>query len=114
MWVAIIGSRDYAWPENVVEAVEYLCVEHPGWKLVSGAARGPDKWAADAARERDVRVLELPADWSLGRGAGFLRNHEIIGRADVVIAFWDGKSPGTRHSIGLARAQRKQLLVVGV
>jgi YspA, cpYpsA-related SLOG family len=111
MWVAIIGSRDYPRPEDVETAVEYLQAHHPGWKLVSGGARGVDTWAATAARARGVETLEILPDWSLGRSAGMIRNREIVARADVVIAFWDGVSAGTRHSIGLAQQLGKQLLL---
>lgn len=115
MWVAIIGSRDYPWGENIKEAVAYLCEHHPGWKLVSGGARGVDSWAADAARKRGVEVLELLANWDVyGKSAGIIRNKDIVARADLVIAFWDGKSPGTKHAVGLARVMGKQVIVVGV
>jgi predicted Rossmann fold nucleotide-binding protein DprA/Smf involved in DNA uptake len=112
--VAIVGSRDYPWPENVEIAVQYLCETHPGWSLVSGGARGVDSWAALAAMARGVEVTEIIPDWNrFGRSAGMIRNREIIARADVVIAFWDGRSHGTKNSIDLARAMSRQLLVVG-
>ena len=47
----------------------------------------------------------MPADWQrYGRGAGPIRNKQIVESADLVIAFWDGKSNGTRSA--LAHAER--------
>ena len=33
-----------------------------------------------------------------GKRAGILRNRDIVDAADIVVAFWDGKSPGTKNS----------------
>ena len=112
--VAVVGSRDYPRPENVVQAVTWFCDHYPGWDLVSGGARGVDQLAAATARARQVRVIEIKPDWSQGRGAGMDRNRAIVAQADVVVAFWDGQSPGTANSIGHAQALGKQLLVVGI
>ena len=47
----------------------------------------------------------------LGRGAGFVRNRAIVEAANVVVAFWDGRSRGTAHTIGLAREAGRQVVV---
>ena len=48
------------------------------------------------------RIIFLP-DWDkYGKSAGFIRNKLIINEADMVVAFWDGKSKGTKNSIDLA------------
>ena len=41
----------------------------------------------------------LPEYSRYGRGAPLKRNPQIIEYADVVIAFWDGKSKGTKYVI---------------
>jgi hypothetical protein len=53
--------------------------------------------------EWNVRVF--PADWErYKRRAGIIRNLEMLDQEpDLVIAFWDGKSRGTAHTIGEAR-----------
>ena len=52
------------------------------------------------------------ADWErYGRGAGMIRNKQIIADADVVIAFWDGASKGTKNSVELARKAKKKLAI---
>jgi hypothetical protein len=72
----------------------------PDLEIVVGGAEGPDRigkaWAKDAAIPHKVF---LP-NWQVaGKKAGILRNVEMGSYADALIAFWDGKSRGTRHMI---------------
>lgn len=44
--------------------------------------------------------MEFPADWNAhGKAAGPIRNQQMAQEADVLIAFWDGKSRGTKDMI---------------
>jgi len=44
------------------------------------------------------------ADWSkYGKSAGYKRNKQMALYADVLIAFWDGNSKGTKLMIELAK-----------
>ena len=38
-----------------------------------------------------------------------MRNEDIVGNCEYLIAFWDGQSNGTKHSIGLAKKTNKLL-----
>lgn len=110
MKLGIVGSRDY---HNVENIRRYLLL-HLDEKdvVVSGAARGVDSFAEDVARSMGREVISIPADWDkLGKSAGYIRNKEIVFRSDKVVAFWDGKSRGTAHSIGLALQQGKLLAI---
>ena len=78
---------------------EYFEVE----EVVSGTARGADTAGEDWAERHDVPVVKFPADWDThGKGAGFIRNAAMANYADVLVAFWDGESRGTRHMIDTA------------
>lgn len=93
-YVAIVGSREYPEPERVKALVALL---HEEATVVSGGARGVDRAADTAALNRGLMVAEVS-----GRGgipALFARNTVIVRGSDVVVAFWDGKSNGTRDSI---------------
>lgn len=105
MKVAIVGSRDFGSLDMVVAYVHSLPADTI---VVTGGARGVDRCAENMARAREMTVQVFPADWTRhGKGAGFRRNAQIVGYADKVVAFWDGKSPGTKHTIGLARIAGK-------
>lgn len=94
MKVAVIGSRglqvnhleDYL-PEGVTE-------------IVSGGAKGIDTCAKDYALRHGLKLTEfLPEYKKYGRGAPLRRNVAIIEYADLVLAFWDGRSRGTKYVI---------------
>jgi len=100
MKVAIVGSRDYSRRVDVEAFVAGLPIDT---EVVSGGARGVDTWAQLAAVKRGLHVTIFKAEWELhGRAAGYIRNEYIINYADLIVAFWDGQSRGTAHSIALA------------
>lgn len=86
-----------------------------GSKVIHGGARGADRMAAESAERNgcDVAPPFLP-DWdSHGKKAGIMRNLEMLDqKPDAVIAFWNGKSPGTKHTI--TEAERRGIKTVVV
>jgi predicted Rossmann fold nucleotide-binding protein DprA/Smf involved in DNA uptake len=107
--VGIVGSREFAPLSLVAEFVASLSAD---LIIVSGAAKGVDAHAAACARAHNLEVLEIPADWRRGKSAGMQRNAEIVCSSDVIIAFWDGSSAGTAHSVELARRSGIPMFVV--
>jgi predicted Rossmann fold nucleotide-binding protein DprA/Smf involved in DNA uptake len=99
MIVAIVGSRNFADYLLFQRVVDEFCLNNQVTGLVSGGARGADKLAERYAAERKLEIEVLKPDWSKGRGAGIARNADIVAKADAVITFWDGRSPGTRNTI---------------
>lgn len=82
-------------------------------KIVSGGAIGADKLAEKYANENKYEKIIFKPDWKrYGNGAGAVRNREIINEADIVIAFWDGESKGTKNSIDIAQKYNKKIIVV--
>lgn len=109
MKIAIVGSRDYPNLNRVREFVKALPV---GTVVVSGGARGVDYVAATTARIRGLEVIEYLAEWEqYGQRAGYLRNKDIVAAADRVVAFWDGRSRGTQHTIQLATEAGKDVTI---
>lgn len=112
MKLAVVGSRDfldYGWLEHcLLHAFDMDDIE----AVISGGARGADALAARFAREHGLPLIVFHADWDRhGRRAGPIRNTEIVRSADVLAAFWDGLSPGTRDSVDKARAAGKEVHV---
>lgn len=86
----------------------------PGLTLISGGAKGPDSWAADAAKKYHHSMVEILPNWKkYGKGAGFKRNKEIVDAANDVIAFWDLESNGTWHTIKQAAKAEKPFMIFG-
>ena len=113
MNVAVIGSRDFNDYESLSRILNALLHKHGSCVIIiSGGARGADSLAIRFCKENSVKYIEYLPDWSIGKHAGFLRNKDIIDNADAVIAFWNGKSKGTLHSLQLARQQNKPVKLV--
>ncbi len=94
MKVAVIGSRGL----YVEHLEEYL--PEGTTEIISGGARGVDASARDYALRHGLKLTEyLPEYNRYGRGAPLRRNITIIENADIVLAFWDGKSKGTKYVI---------------
>lgn len=118
MKVAIIGTRTFSnytlLESKVLEilsgGVQSMCTE-----IVSGGAPGTDQLAAQFATAHTIPIKIFPADWAtFGKSAGPRRNKEIVDYADIIIAFWDGQSPGTRNTIQLARTSGKPVTIVSI
>jgi len=108
MKVAVIGSRGFNNYELIKETLSSLDIT----LVVSGGAMGADTLGERYARENSIPTKIFKPDWTKGRGAGFLRNTDIINEADTVVAFWDGKSRGTLDSIKKAEKQGKKVLII--
>lgn len=104
--VAVVGSRDFPAPKLLWEVLEGR-YDGPDDEIISGGARGIDTEARKWAEAYGVHFMEYPADWEqYGKAAGFIRNADMVRDADKVIAFWDGQSRGTKHTIDLALKMR--------
>jgi hypothetical protein len=114
--VAIIGSRSF---EDKAMLYEFLTPRIEKIKLIiSGGARGADTLATMWAAEYGVPYLVFPALWhdpktgKLDKGAGFKRNWHIIDSCDMVLAFYDGVSRGTAHSLEAAKTLGKPVQII--
>lgn len=112
MKYAIVGSRNYSDYLAIVKVLESFDIFNPKHHIVTGCANGVDKIARIVAWvkffENGTEKRFFYADWKkFGNAAGPMRNEKIIDQCDQVIAFWSGKSPGTKSSINIAYKQKK-------
>ncbi len=104
MIVAVIGSRNLT--VNKLEV--YLPPDTT--EIVSGGAKGIDTCAKNFAIKNKIKLTEFLPDYSkYGKQAPLVRNQLIIDYADCVLAFWDGKSRGTKFVINACIKQGKSL-----
>lgn len=113
--VIVAGGRDFT-DESRLEKVLFEFAESVGAdvsvSIVSGMARGADKLAYEFCQKHNVHCYEMPADWERdGNRAGFVRNIAMANVSDVLIAFWDGESKGTKHMIDAMLNRRKPVYV---
>ena len=82
-------------------------------QIVCGEAKGADALGRHYAEEKGYEVLSYPADWDkYGKSAGFKRNLQMAEVADSLVAFWDGKSKGTKHMVDTMQAMNKPVRIV--
>lgn len=94
MKVAVIGSRGLM----INNLENYLPPETT--EIISGGAKGIDTCARNYAISHGLKLTEfLPEYDKYGRSAPLKRNITIIEAADLVLAFWDGTSRGTKFVI---------------
>ena len=106
MKVAVVGSRQI----EVTNLGEYL--PEGVTELVSGGAKGVDSCVRAYAEAYGIVYREFLPEYSrYKRGAPIKRNVQIVEYADIVIAFWDGKSKGTKHTIACCRELGKEVKV---
>jgi len=129
MRVIIAGSRDF----NNYNLLRFKCLDifrslkakgyntkRGNVEIISGTARGADKLGERFSKEFGLKLKRFSADWSLGKRAGYLRNKEMARYASedkelgALIAFWNGKSKGTRHMINLAKKYNLTVFVIKV
>lgn len=112
MKLLIVGSRSFVNYEQMKDQIYSLYSVDEIEMIISGGAKGADSLAQKFAEQHEISFKEFPADWSAyGKRAGILRNIEMVNVADRVIAFWDGKSSGTRFTISYTKEQNKPITV---
>jgi len=103
MKVIIAGSRSLTNYNMVEIGMAEIGITDKITCVVSGGARGVDK-LGEAWAERHKKSCEVySANWDkFGKSAGYKRNVVMAKHADILVAFWDGISRGTKHMIRTA------------
>lgn len=113
--VIVAGGRDFNNYALLRDKLDYALRNKvsEGITIVSGAAKGADILGEKYAKERGYEIDSHPAKWDeFGKSAGYIRNKEMAQNADALMAFWDGKSRGTKHMIDLANKQGLKVIVI--
>lgn len=121
--ILVAGSRNFSDYEFFSETMrDYVAQFTEPFVFISGAAStGADALIIRWCRENDYPWVEFPADWDNvgapgavirfrnGRAynvrAGFQRNADMGRVATNLIAWWDGRSSGTRDMISIMRGR---------
>jgi hypothetical protein len=106
--VAVIGSRSITnlclekeLSEIIPEHTVKNCV------FVSGGAKGVDTLIKQYCKDYGFTLYEFKPINPKDRLSYLFRNVEILTFADKIIAFWDGKSKGTKFVIDYAKARQR-------
>ena len=109
MRTIVAGSRGF----SDYELLTRTLLEHSISTIISGTAPGADRLGERFAVEHNLAIERYPAAWDrYGKSAGYQRNMLMAQKADALIAFWDGSSPGTKHMIDIAHGYGLKVTVV--
>lgn len=97
--ITIIGSRSitslnldrYIDKENILQ-------------VVSGGANGVDSLVEKWAKKNQIDFIAFLPQYEIygGKYAPLKRDEDMVNYSDELIAFWNGKSPGTKYTIDYA------------
>lgn len=122
MKVCIVGSRSIENKSLVFDECSTLIERRvpatDSVTILSGGAKGIDTLAQEFAAENkydfilfkpyhlvDNRVEFTPKYF-------FARNRQLVDNSDIIVAFWDGESGGTKQLIDYAAKKNKELHVI--
>jgi hypothetical protein len=109
MKVGVIGSRTFNDYDLMVQSLKGLKIT----LVISGGAIGADSLAERYAKENNIQTKIFLPDWEKhGKRAGFLRNTDIVNESELIIAFWDKSSKGTKDSIEKAKKLGKKTIII--
>jgi len=108
--VAIVGSRRFSDPQRVSDYVNSL---PPRASIITGSASGVDAAATKAARAKGIPVQVVPASFDelADASKSAARNQRLVDACDILVAFWDGSSKGTRATVDRALDSAKEVHV---
>jgi hypothetical protein len=109
----IAGSRDVT--QHQFDWATQFALWEGISEIVSGTARGVDRYGEELAEQLGIPVKRFPADWDkYGKSAGYKRNVLMAEYADKLLAIWDGHSKGTGHMIDIMQKVGKPVQIVAV
>ena len=81
-------------------------------EIITGGAEGIDRCAERYADKMFISKHVIRPDYEKnGQSAPIIRDRRIVELSDIVIAFWDGESPGTAYTVKYARKLGKPVKV---
>ena len=111
MKLIIAGSRTFTDYQRLCQVL--APDRHPIAQVLTGGARGADQLGYRWAWKHQVRHQLFRAEWArFGKSAGMRRNHQMAQAGDVLVACWDGQSPGTAHMIQCMEQLGKPVVVI--
>jgi len=113
--IIIAGTRKFNDYDLLVREVDKYIDDNniKNVTIYTGDARGADKLGNKYAKQKKYELVKFPADWDkYGMSAGYIRNAEMSKDATDLVAFWDGKSKGTKNMIDIAKKKKIKVKVV--
>ena len=111
--IVISGSRtitDYAELKSFMSEVLGQYRRHHNIVIIAGGADGVDQLAKRYAKENAFMYKEFKPIYTSkkrDRRAPLRRNKDMAKTGDILVALWNGESPGTKHMIDVMKRKGK-------
>lgn len=114
MKILVCGSRSFLSKIIVFHELTMYLAQYSDLHIISGGASGPDTYAVQFAHAHNLELTLCLADWDkYGKSAGYRRNIEMLDlKPNLVLAFYDGVSKGTMHTIRTAQQRGIETRIV--
>lgn len=114
MKVLAFGSRTFTDGRIISSRLDQAHANIGITTLIEGDARGADKLAGIWASVHKIERICVPADWSTGRSAGYIRNQIMVieHKPEMAFGFLDGPSSGSMHTVQLCLQHGVPLYIV--
>ena len=89
-----------------------ICNDYDVDVIITGGAVGVDRDASNWASRWLIKTETVKPDYAeYGRQAPVIRDKQMVDMCDACVAFWDGFSRGTEHTINFAKESNKPYVV---
>jgi len=107
--VLVCGSRK-SLKARYAKVVSDMLSKLPNYiKVIHGNCKNSaDEFADECCKLNNIPVKAYPST----KGNYLKRNIEMVKACDIVLAFWDGFSYGTAHTIAQAVLHKKDIIVI--
>lgn len=111
--VIVAGGRDFNNYDLLKQKLDIYLANLNNIVIISGKAEGADRLGEEYAKENNYKLVMYQADWNThGKAAGPIRNKQMAEYGEYLIAFWDGKSKGTKNMIEVAKELGLKIKIV--
>lgn len=120
MILVVSGCRDYDNYEFFSKEMDNYLISYDPMvmhleKIIFGDATGVDAMAKKYCEHNSIEYKEYEAKWKqFGYAAGPIRNRMMANVGTHLIAFWDGKSRGTKNMIDEAKTRGLNIKVIDI
>ena len=106
MKILICGSREDFDLDIAKQRLEEFIKKHMEDSFIHGGARGIDSMADNILKSMSLPVKVYLSDYqSYGIKAPLVRDRQMVTDCDMVVAFWNFKSHGTKFTIDYAKGR---------
>jgi len=110
--IVVSGSRGIVSKDTIEAFLNKHLANRTQIHVRAGCAGGVDQATRLYCAKMGISFETWFAQWDRqGKAAGPIRNSQMVAGADILVAIWDGQSPGTRNCINEALKQGVDVIV---